>query len=229
MFENIKESAIGRSLIRFSKERHLRIMSAEDIFDVPTLLFPEPNITELSSEDEIASLKLAQLALLREHAYSTWLDLVAIFKLCDSPIEKHFLSALIVVVKDMQMDVTVEADMIHLDPPPGFLIYPQKQIGDYRVDFLIVFHSDSVLDDAQSKASQRVRESAKLVVECDGHEFHEKTKEQASRDKERDRTLQACGFPVFRYSGSDIYCHPIDCAHECLSFLFEQQTGLSLR
>jgi hypothetical protein len=34
------------------------------------------------------------------------------------------------------------------------------------------------------------------VVECDGHEFHERTAEQASWDKRRDRMIQSLGVPV---------------------------------
>lgn len=48
----------------------------------------------------------------------------------------------------------------------------------------------------------------KIVIECDGHDFHEKTKEQASRDKRRDREFQTAGFIVLRYSGSDIVNDP---------------------
>ena len=36
-----------------------------------------------------------------------------------------------------------------------------------------------------------------VVVECDGHDFHERTKEQAANDRERDRGLQGLGFSVF--------------------------------
>jgi hypothetical protein len=40
----------------------------------------------------------------------------------------------------------------------------------------------------------------------------------ASRDKERDRTLQSVGFPVFRFSGSGIYRQPLKSAEESLRF-----------
>ncbi len=43
------------------------------------------------------------------------------------------------------------------------------------------------------------------VIECDGHDFHERTKEQAQRDKKRDRELQAAGYKVFRFTGSEIW------------------------
>ena len=48
----------------------------------------------------------------------------------------------------------------------------------------------------------------KIAIECDGHEFHEKTKEQAKRDKERDRYLQSEGWIVARFTGSEIFRNP---------------------
>lgn len=50
---------------------------------------------------------------------------------------------------------------------------------------------------------------SEFVVELDGHDFHERTKEQASRDKKRDRDLAAIGLPVIRFTGSDIYKDPV--------------------
>jgi very-short-patch-repair endonuclease len=48
----------------------------------------------------------------------------------------------------------------------------------------------------------------KIAIECDGHNFHEKTKEQAQRDKARDRYLQSKGWVVARYTGSEIVNNP---------------------
>jgi len=73
--------------------------------------------------------------------------------------------------------------------PSGWILEPQKQIGNYRVDFLIT----------------NIKSGEKFVIECDGHDFHERTKDQAQRDKERDRNLQAKGFKVFRFTGSEIW------------------------
>lgn len=39
------------------------------------------------------------------------------------------------------------------------------------------------------------------VIECDGHEFHERTKRQAARDRSRDRAIQAFGYRIFRFTG----------------------------
>jgi very-short-patch-repair endonuclease len=70
-------------------------------------------------------------------------------------------------------------------------IYPQCSIEPYRVDFLIVV---------------AIGNSRKwIVVECDGHDFHEKTKAQAAHDKKRDRFLQSKGLSVFRFTGAEIW------------------------
>lgn len=51
----------------------------------------------------------------------------------------------------------------------------------------------------------------KIAVEVDGHEFHEKTKEQAARDKSRDRELITSGWTVVRFTGSEIWKDPEGC------------------
>jgi very-short-patch-repair endonuclease len=51
-------------------------------------------------------------------------------------------------------------------------------------------------------------------VEVDGHDFHDRTKRQASFDRKRDRELTLDGYPVIRYTGSDVYNDPIKCAED---------------
>lgn len=48
----------------------------------------------------------------------------------------------------------------------------------------------------------------KYAVELDGHDFHERTKEQAARDKSRDRDLTLLGWRVLRFTGSDVWRDP---------------------
>jgi very-short-patch-repair endonuclease len=71
---------------------------------------------------------------------------------------------------------------------------PQVSIGKYTVDFLIEY---SPLESSES--------CKKIIIECDGHDFHEKTKEQAAHDKKRDRHFIKLGYIVLRYTGSEIY------------------------
>lgn len=98
------------------------------------------------------------------------------------------------------------------------LIRPQANIGDHRVDFLLEWRSREILPRSDNRYDFAHIE-VKVIVECDGHDFHEKTKEHASRDKKRDRDLQAMGYNVFRYSGSDIYRNADKCAEEAIAFI----------
>jgi very-short-patch-repair endonuclease len=97
----------------------------------------------------------------------------------------------------------------------------QKQIGDYRVDFLVTLHENPVFTTQHYRIGTPAFSSC-VIVECDGHGFHEKTKEQASNDKKRDRDLQASGFTVFRFSGSDIWKDAMKCADEIIEFLQDE-------
>lgn len=64
----------------------------------------------------------------------------------------------------------------------------------------------------------------RIVVECNGHEQHEKTKEQARRDKQRDRILQLAGFKVLRYTGTEIHADPLECAREIYTIVTDQKS-----
>lgn len=61
--------------------------------------------------------------------------------------------------------------------------------------------------------------SQRLAIEVDGHDFHERTKAQASRDKARDRALTAAGWRVLRFTGSDVWNDAASCAQEIFSVL----------
>lgn len=61
-----------------------------------------------------------------------------------------------------------------------------------------------------------------IVIEVDGHEFHQKTKEQVEHDNERERALQKAGYEVIRFSGTEIYHKSYKCANEVLSFILSK-------
>lgn len=108
------------------------------------------------------------------------------------------------------------------------VINNQKKIGDYRVDFLLELESDvpDFINKVKLADGKKIpgimRETAKLIVECDGHDFHEKTKEQAIKDKTRDRTLQSVGYNIYHFTGSEIYKDCFKCAMQCYDFLFDK-------
>lgn len=63
-----------------------------------------------------------------------------------------------------------------------------------------------------------------LLVECDGHNFHEKTKAQVKRDNEREYDLRMSGYDILHFSGSQIYADPYKCADEIFAYC-EKKVG----
>jgi hypothetical protein len=68
-----------------------------------------------------------------------------------------------------------------------------------------------------------------VAVEIDGHEFHDRTKEQAAKDRARDRWLLSDHFgpdAVIRFTGSEVFSDPSRCAQEaflCAYNLFQRR------
>ena len=121
--------------------------------------------------------------------------------LCESPIEQTLLAALLWTsygYRNAPVEIW-DQTMPFGKPQTDVVIAPQYQIEKHRVDFAIFINGVA-------------NEEIKIVVECDGHEFHEKTKEQAARDKKRDRDLQIAGWKVLRFSGSEIWRDHEACA-----------------
>lgn len=108
----------------------------------------------------------------------------------ESPIELLFLAAFATV---WQMD------------PMAYVIDHQVEIGRYRADFVVTF-------------KMAPYEPIRVVVECDGHDFHEKTKEQAEHDKRRDRFMTAQGFTVMRFTGRELWRDPFACVEEIVDY-----------
>ena len=142
---------------------------------------------------------------------------------CESPIERAYLEGLVSAVDGSDDS---DFDRLSLLSPPvdiGELISAdcsdshecvvvlQATSGRRRVDFLI---ADC---------------DARLIVECDGHDYHERTKEQASRDRSRDRELLRSGVPVVRFTGSELWADPRGCALESLDILGEIGSRISDR
>jgi very-short-patch-repair endonuclease len=55
-----------------------------------------------------------------------------------------------------------------------------------------------------------------LVVELDGHEFHERTKDQALGDRTKDRQVQLRGHMMLRFTGREIVSYGDRCMHDLM-------------
>ena len=101
----------------------------------------------------------------------------------------------------------------------GYDLFPQHEIRcktkTYYADF--AFFANEIDGMMEIK-----NPDFKLVIECDGHEFHEKTKEQVTRDNEREYDLKMEGFDVLRFSGSQIYKKPFLCAAQALEYIIKK-------
>lgn len=124
---------------------------------------------------------------------------------CCSPIEKMFGAALFVTDASV-LGFTGIIDRLDVaDGNHGLYVFPQMPLRQYRADFGLLFSHQYGID--------------RVVVECDGHQFHEKTKEQAAHDKARDRAFLEDGWPVMRFTGAEIYRDAFRCAHQVSDFL----------
>lgn len=84
----------------------------------------------------------------------------------------------------------------------GYVLELQHVVGPYRLDFAFL-----------APGGQH------LAVEVDGHEFHEKTAEQATVDRRRDRYLALGGWRVVRFTGTEVSRAAFTCAAEVLVHL----------
>lgn len=125
-------------------------------------------------------------------------------KSCESPIEASLAAAIDMydrVVAGMpRLIICSEADVGHYDPAARLLV-TQYRFDNYRIDFAYI------------------DPPFKVFIECDGHAFHERTKEQAARDRQKDRRVQQAGIPILRFTGSEIFADPVHCAMQVFDFV----------
>ena len=93
--------------------------------------------------------------------------------------------------------IVLEGDL----PSEGFAIAPQRWLESIRPDFTLSWNGK------------------RLLVECDGHEFHDKNPASAAYDKWRDRFCLIRGWPVMRFTGAEITRNPDICANEVADYL----------
>lgn len=92
----------------------------------------------------------------------------------------------------------------NLEAYGSVLLEYQKTELDWRADFVL---------------SVPTYGTKKVIIECDGHAFHAATKEQAAKDRSRDRAAQAAGYTILRFTGSELYRDPLKCVCEALDAL----------
>ncbi len=127
----------------------------------------------------------------------------------ESPIEQIFIVALLVVMDISRIPLKAYYNY-------GIEVKAQANFGDYRVDFAL-----------NSYVSEIKRT---VVVELDGHEFHDRTEKQRRYEKERDRYLQSSDDinAVLHYTGKEITDSPFNIAADVLSHLFPEASNAGM-
>lgn len=129
----------------------------------------------------------------------------------ESPIEQAFLAGLLYVLKHEEdsTDITLlggEFEIGRKQTFDGIFVYLQGKLGIYRADLVVVIQQENL--------------TKIIVIECDGHEFHERTKAQAARDRSRDRWMAAQGYQVIRFTGAEIWKDPVACARQAVLVIY---------
>ena len=221
-FKNLIDGGpLARSIAQqIKKEDFDECLIENDMFPL-AMIFEDP-ITKSSNQekrenkeniDHRESIEIAIHNLKYQFEHHARNNISFTFSKCQSPIESTLLGAMIIVFTRHHFSLHLGSD---LDDHVGKVIYksshrnsvisivPQKKLDTYQVDFLITIYSP----ENDYKKS--------LIIECDGHDFHEKTKQQIAADKKRERHLQSLGYHIFRFSGSEITKDTMHCAEEIL-------------
>jgi very-short-patch-repair endonuclease len=123
-----------------------------------------------------------------------------------SPIEDMFWVACSLMARSLFIDINPEPDAGkdgEIVFPDGIYIRPQAMVGKYRADFCV-----------HSLGFGPAEVFTPVIVELDGHDFHDKDKRQRSYEKKRDRDLIRAGYKVLHFTGSDVVKDPFACAFE---------------
>jgi len=122
---------------------------------------------------------------------------------CNSPLEAAFAAWWIAAVQT--------------DPDRALLIEQQVPVclsgAQYRLDFVVSVNPEGLYGSYLTAD----REPPRIAIELDGHEFHERTKEQVDLRNARDRALQINGWIVIHLSGSEFNRDPFGCVAQVLN------------
>lgn len=130
----------------------------------------------------------------------------------DSPIEQLLYAALHFVLDREGLVHVSENVVAPLDYwGSGCHIISQYEIGPYKIDFKVSYQTYIFI---KGNAECRVNN---VLVECDGHEFHDKNESQRRYEKKRDRFLVNQGYKIFHFIGKEIIDDPLSVASEILS------------
>lgn len=185
----------------------------------------EGNFTQVHNETTLrgdeSSLAFATIAVKLEQIHdmqTCFYRSLRLYEKCESPIERLFVLAFKYAGESTYENyacpvrfILGESDKI-TDGASIYWIEPQVKFDKYRIDFKITLTDDFFHGTYRSS----------VFIECDGHDFHERTKEQAKHDRTKDRLIQKKGETIFRFTGSELWADPFKCVAEVMTALSDK-------
>lgn len=144
----------------------------------------------------------AKILVMGHNDYNILEDIYLYITYCQSPIEIIFLTALEIYRQEHDVDIFIQ-------PQIEIEIDNKKYIADFEVEY-------------DELCNPKLKKDFALVIECDGYEFHQKTKKQVEYDNKREYDLKINNYQILRFSGSEIYKDPIDCAERVFKYIEEK-------
>jgi very-short-patch-repair endonuclease len=129
--------------------------------------------------------------------------LQALCACCDSVIEKDMAQALIDNADLCATGApTVLTARETIEGPGKLLIASQHVLGRFRADFALMMEG-----------------GRKVIIECDGIEWHDRTNQQFISERQRERDILILGWPVMRFTGAELMRDPDACAADVAAYL----------
>lgn len=120
----------------------------------------------------------------------------------ESPIEQIFITAFeLYIMFNKKKDI---------------FLFSQKEIIANGKKYVVDFYFE------EDENVNKFNTDKKIIIECDGYEFHQKTKEQVQKDNEREYNLKMEGYEILRFSGTQIYNNPFKCAEDTYNYIIKR-------
>lgn len=95
------------------------------------------------------------------------------------------------------------------------VLSPQRKIAIRNKIYFVDFMCDFI-----KVPSGMIALDKPLIIECDGFDYHH-TKEQCNNDTARENDIKLQGFPIMRFTGSQIYNTPFLCVSQVKQYVYD--------
>lgn len=144
----------------------------------------------------------AKLLIIEHNDFNIVEDIDMYIDYITSPIEKIFLTAFLIYNEENHKNIFIE---------------PQIEIECKRKKYIVDFEIRY-----DEMCNPNFKKDFDLIIECDGYDFHQKTKKQVDYDNNREYDLKMQGCEILRFSGSEIYNEPMKCVKKVIKYIEEK-------